>query len=202
MALMISDNGGGDFELCPADVHDARCWLVCDLGLQEGGQWGPKAKIQIGWEIPGARMKDGRCFSVFERYTASLSERSQLRPMLEAWRGRPFTPDELKGFNVGQLLDKCCQVLVQHRAYKGRDGKERKAANVTAVMPIKGRTLPPMENTPILFDLAKPDNLNDLPDWLRKRINIPDGTFANGPPPHSDDDVPTFDDDIDDIPPF
>jgi hypothetical protein len=43
-------------------------------------------------------------FLVSKRYTLILNEKGNLRPMLEAWRGRKFAPQELKGFDLERLL--------------------------------------------------------------------------------------------------
>lgn len=77
-------------------------------------------------------MDDGKPFIVQKRYTASLHEKSKLRPELESWRGRAFTEDELKEFDLEKLLGANCLLNVAHVV---KDGKTY--ANVTAVMPLK-----------------------------------------------------------------
>ena len=37
-------------------------------------------------------------------YTLSLGERSNLRKMLESWRSRAFTPEELQGFDLEKVF--------------------------------------------------------------------------------------------------
>lgn len=68
---------------------------------------------------------------VVQRYTLSLHEKSKLRPMLEAWRGRKFTNEELEGFDLERLLGANCQVQVCHNI--SSDGQVY--ANVQAVVP-------------------------------------------------------------------
>lgn len=74
-------------------------------------------------------MEDGRPFTVRKIYTASLHEKSNLHKDLKAWRGRPFTAEELAGFDLEKVLGAPCQVLVQHTE---KDGSVW--ANVAAVM--------------------------------------------------------------------
>lgn len=118
---------GGDFKPAPEGLWDAVCVDVHDLGMKET-QWGDKRKLRISWEI-AAKMDDGRPFVVNKLYTASLHEKSTLYKDLKAWRGRPFTAEELRQFDVEKVLHAPCKVLVQH---DDRDGQTY--ANVNTVL--------------------------------------------------------------------
>ena len=119
--------GTGDFVPAPEGLHLAVCVDVVDLGQQET-PWGGRHKVLLVWEI-AAHMEDGRPYIVRKRYTSSLHEKSNLNHDLKAWRGRPFTPDELAGFDIEKVLGVSCQVLIQHAVKEGMT-----YANVTAVM--------------------------------------------------------------------
>src|SRR5687767_15519142 len=101
MATYASDTGGGkDFDPVPEGSHLAVCDMFVDLGLQDS-RFGAKHKIYLRWQIPALRVefeRDGQQvnapMSIGATYTLSLSEKSNLRPMLQAWRGRAFTPEE------------------------------------------------------------------------------------------------------------
>src|SRR5208337_1405024 len=76
-----------------------------------------------------------------KRYTLSLHEKAALRKDLESWRGRTFTEEELKGFDVENVLDVPCLLNVIHNGTSGTV-----YANVSGIMklpksmqPIKGR---------------------------------------------------------------
>lgn len=177
MAIMASDKGGKDFKKVPPGAHFAICNMVVDCGLQEGYGGKPQHKVYLRWEVPDERVsyeKDGRqvegpC-SLGSMYTLSLSEKATLRKTLENWRGRAFTAEELKGFDITQVLGKCCQVMVTH----SEDGKY---ANVTGVMGIskdqkvRASTAQP-ENRPIAFSLDDYDEraFQALPNWLKEKI--------------------------------
>ena len=75
---------------------------------------------------------DGRLYMVTKKYTASLNEKATLRGDLEAWRGKKFTKQELRGFDIEQLVGVNCQLQVVHTTLD--DG--RTFANVKAVVPI------------------------------------------------------------------
>lgn len=152
MSLTISSDGGGNFELTPAGTHVATCYRIIDLGTQKG-EWKGKEKNQpkvlIAWELAHEKMSDGRPFCISKRYTASLSEKSNLRKDLQAWRGRAFTDDELAAFNIAKLLGVPCQLGVAHVT---KDGKTY--ANITAILGVsKGTTVPPLVNEKVHFDL-------------------------------------------------
>jgi hypothetical protein len=71
-----------------------------------------------------------RPYMVMATFTNSLHEKSRLRPMLEAWRGRKFTNEELDGFDLEKLIGANCQVQVIHAITdKGT------YANIQAVVP-------------------------------------------------------------------
>jgi hypothetical protein len=90
-------------------------------------------KVDVVWQLTETR-DDGKRHLVFKRYTLSLNEKASLRHDLESWRGKPFTFEELAGFDVEKLIGANCLVNVQHKV-----GTERTFANVVSVMPlIKG----------------------------------------------------------------
>jgi hypothetical protein len=200
MNMLVSDNGGGGtFEQAPVGAHVARCIKLIDIGTHHGEYEGvPNVRHQIivGWELPGELIQTGdyagQPFTVSEFYTLSLSEKSKLRPMLESWRGKPFTEDELRGFDLANLLGKPCMIQV------GRNKKDR--AKVQAVMSLpKGMAVPDQFNESVYFDLSKFDDelFANLSDGIRGLIEKSDEWAArNGTPatPRAaamqDDDIP------------
>ncbi len=160
MSLTVKNEG--DYTPCPAGNHAAICYAVIDLGTQHQDQfvWEGKSieasdrpQILIMWEIAGERIEiDGvdKPASISKFYNAFWGERASLRIHLEAWRGRPFTGDEIDAFNVGNLLGKPCMVNVIHT-----DKGKAKVAGIAAWP--KGMTTPTPENEPLLFDLENHD---------------------------------------------
>jgi hypothetical protein len=177
MPIMAKETGGKDFKKVPPGAHFAICNMVVDCGLQEGFNGKPQHKIYIRWEVPDERVsyeKDGKeiegpC-SIGSLYTLSLSEKANLRKVLENWRGKAFTPQELQGFDITNVLGKCCQIMVTH----SDDGKY---ANVTGVMGISKDQKPRAtdakpENKPLAYSLDdhSPATFNALPNWLQEKI--------------------------------
>lgn len=170
MAL-IAKKTEGDFELTPAGTFAARCVWVIDLGTQKtsfNGQDKYQHKALFGFELPDELMKDGRPFFVSGQYTLSLSEKANLRGMLEAWRGQQFTEEEAAGFDVMNVLGKSCMLSVIHNQ-KG----DKTYANIASVAkPPKGMTVPPQVNPSVSFSLAEFDQktFDNLPEWVRNKI--------------------------------
>jgi hypothetical protein len=205
MAILAKDTGGKDFKKVPPGAHFAICNMVVDCGLQEGFGGKPQHKVYLRWEVPDERVsyeKDGRqvegpC-ALGSMYTLSLSEKATLRKTLENWRGKAFTADELKGFDIAQVLGKCCQIMVTH----SEDGKY---ANVTGVMGIsrdqKARSVDAKpENKPVAFSLDEYDErtFQTLPNWLKEKIE--NRLAAPTEPPPSSGNTGRDDDLDDDIP--
>lgn len=167
-----ADNGGGDFQAAPVGTHPARCIRVLDLGTQRGeyqGQATIRRQVIVAWELPTELMEDGnnagKPFIVSKFYTASLSEKANLRKDLENWRGRTFTAAELEGFESRNILEKPCLVTVIHN----QKGKAR-VSGVTALP--KGFQIPSQVNPTVYFSLDEFDQktFDALSDGIKKII--------------------------------
>jgi len=115
MSFVVQDNDKVR-ELCPAGSYSAVCVDVVDLGNVQTtykGQIRTQHKCRIVFEI-GEYRKDGSPFYVGERFTASLGEKAALRGFLEGWRGKAFTPEELKGFDLEMLIGAPAIIMVVH----------------------------------------------------------------------------------------
>lgn len=171
MTLTVKQAQDGDFETTPAGTYIARCYQVVDLGTQEEEYLGETKflqKIRITWELlDEPKMKDGRPFAISKEYTASLSEKSNLYKDLVAWRGKPFTADELLGFEISKLLGAYCQIQVMHKTSKSSG---REYAIVNTIMGTKDR--PKAVNENVLFDISAPDMkvFDNFSEFLKNKI--------------------------------
>ena len=168
MSFIAKDSGGGDFKKVPPGAYIGRCYSLIDLGTQETtGQYGTKMqhKIRIGWELFGEDEQgnpltvdvDGKTMpmTISKSYTVSLHEKSGLRKDLAAWRGRDFSDEEAKAFDVSKLLGAYCMVNATQSETNGKT-----YTNVAGLTPLPGalknaKPAPVHEN--ILFDLDNPD---------------------------------------------
>jgi hypothetical protein len=135
MAIIASSNGDKSFTPCPAGVHQAVAVDVVDLGLLEvtfGGQTKQQHKVAVVFITDEVNPENGKPFMIQQRYTLSLNEKSNLRRDLQNWRGKPFTADELAGFDLERLIGVNAQINVVH--IQKPDG--RVFANIGAIMPL------------------------------------------------------------------
>lgn len=172
--MKLTDTGGKEFEQAPTGNHIGRCIGMIDIGTQQGEYLGKTTharKIVLRFELPNELISEGdfagKPFVVSKFYTASLSEKANLRKDLEAWRGKPFTPDELMGFESKNLLDKPCMVNVT-RSEKGK-------AKISGVTPMpKGLTAPGRVNDLLYFSLEsneyRPEVYEALSDYWKGEI--------------------------------
>jgi hypothetical protein len=96
-------------------------------------------KVMLGWEIHGSdemgeplKMKDGRPFAIFKNYTLSWSEKANLRLDLQSWRGRQFSQEEMRRFDLKNVLGAWCMLNIIDRV--GNDGKTY--TNVNGITPV------------------------------------------------------------------
>ncbi len=174
MGRTATSAGGGDFEQCPAGTHMARCVRLIDLGTQKN-EWPPgsgkiklKSQIFIGFETPDEMLetdKGMQPFVVGRFLTNSLAETSNMRPLLEGWRGRAFTDAELEGFDLGVLLGLPCLITVIHDA----KGKAR-ISSISKLM--KGQECPKPHNALTSYWIEEHDQkvFDTLPEGIRKII--------------------------------
>lgn len=175
MSTYASDTGGGkDFDPVPEGSHFAVCDTFVDLGMQDS-RFGAKHKIYLRWQIPSKRVsyeKDGQKIeapmAIGGTYTLSLSEKSNLRPMLQSWRGRAFTPEELKKFDVTSVVGKPCMITVTHAPRT--EGGVYANIGVVAKLP-DGVPAPVMEGETLIYDADNTDTWDKLRPWMKEKIN-------------------------------
>lgn len=180
MSLIISNTGGGNFEPrkpIEAGAHAAICDMVVDLGVQPspGGQFAPKRTVVLRFQIPSIRVeitRDGETKdlpAVISRTVGlSLNEKSTLYALLTAWRGKSFTPDELKKFDLGKVAGKPAFINVTHATKN-----DRTYANLTSIMPMpKGMPAPVLEGEALVYSTDAPDPaiFDKLPEWMQDKI--------------------------------
>jgi hypothetical protein len=182
MGLTVSYSPNSAFRKVPPGVWAARCVGVVDLGTQEvefSGEKKLQHKLQLTWEVFGEDEagvaltieQDGKevPLQISKRYTLSLNEKAALRKDLAAWRGRDFTPEELKAFDISKLLGVLCLLNVQHN--EAPNGKTY--ANVASITPLPKGMPKPASATPLVsFDLGDFDGevFEALPEYVQDVI--------------------------------
>jgi len=203
MSLTVNagNGGGGDFENCPSGSFAARCYQIIDLGHQTF-EWKGEAKVapkvRITWEL-NEMMSDGRPFSISREYTASIGDKANLRKDLEAWRGRPFSAEELRNFSLENVLGAPCLLGIVHKPSKDNS---KVYANVGSIMALpKGMPSPELVNPAVKFDIGTFDQkvFDGLSSYVQKKIlmskeleenGIPQNTSSHDEPVIEDETVP------------
>ena len=179
MSYIVKDSGGGkDFAPVPTGMHHAVCYALIDIGTQpKFGNFPSRRKSLFIWEIPSERIdveRDGKKVNlpraISEKFTTSLNEKGNLRPMLESWRGKSFTAEELAGFDMSTVVGANCFLNVIHKNGKGEKAN-RVYANVASINPLpKGTAKLKPENPPIVFNMdsftGRVTIPTSIPEWI------------------------------------
>lgn len=172
--MSLIATAGGSSHVAPIEegTYPALCYLLCDLGSQYNETFKNKAhKCVIGWEIVGEYIEingERQPRTMFNTYTMSLNEKSKLRKDLIPWRGRDFTDEELRAFNLRSIVGAPCLLQVIHREKNGKT-----YANIAGIVKLpKYMDKPTPELDPVVYDID--DNLISdveyLPEWIAKQI--------------------------------
>ena len=180
--MLISESSTErSYRLVPAGTHMAICYGIVDLGTQAYSYQGEQKQARqcrVLWELHGEdadgqplTLEDGWPLSLSQRYTLSLAEKAKLRKTLISWRGREFTSQELKGFDLRTIIGAPCMLTVTH-AVKG----DKTFANVDAVTAVpaalKKLGLPELVNKKTYFSFGyfEQHEFDALTDGLKKII--------------------------------
>ena len=218
MSLIAKDSGESSFTPVPPGMHLARCYRVVDLGTQKSeyqGQIKYLQKVMIQFEVHGEDdsgkplvTAKGEPMSISKNYTLSLAEKATMRKDLQTWRGRDFTPEELRGFELKNVLGVWAMISVAKSI--GNNGKEY--TNIMSVnsvpVSIKKAGLPNGVNPTAMFAISDPDMdlFETFSNGLRDKIkSSPEWQARDGGQPAQREHRPAgqgsgFDDMDDDIP--
>jgi hypothetical protein len=179
MAITATSSGSTTHEPIPAGTYLARCYSMVQIGTIEDEFQGQKKlmnKVRITWELPTEMKvfnpeKGEQPQAISKEFTLSMHEKSTLRAFLTAWRGKGFTEEEARKFDVTKLLGVPCMLSIIHEPGKKDPSKiYDKIAGVSTVM--KGVEMPPQINPSFEFTLEvfDQDKFDKLPDFLKEKI--------------------------------
>ena len=183
-----------------AGLHPAVAIGVYDIGHRMDIRFGKvKHEYVFVFELPAAEplVIDGETLprTLSTTLTASMGSKSNLRPLLEGWRGKAFTEEEANGYDITRILGAKAQVNVVHVE---RNGKTY--ANIKNVLPApKGSTFA-ASTKPVAWSVTSLDSAAeleqlDIPPWVKKKIEDSDEYKALKGGGGSQPDAPTASDD-------
>lgn len=172
MSMMVRSEGNSEIKQLEPGVYTGIATAIIDLGIQENMTYGKQQrKAIIVWNVVGETVKvnDEELPRVISKeYTMSLGEKSTLRKDLEAWRGRPFTTEELQGFDLKNILNVPCQLQINQQEKNGKT-----YTNIAAIISIpKGMSVAPVDNVYIFdtYDLTTWENYDKIANWIKEKI--------------------------------
>jgi len=166
-----------NFEPIPAGSYAARCYSMIEMGTnQETYQGLDKMvnKVRITWELPTETQvfkeeKGPEPRIISKDFSLSMHEKANLRGFLESWRGKSFTDNEAKSFDVTTLLGVPCLLSITHKT--ATNGNTYANISSVSLLP-KGMECPEMvnERQELSFDNFKKELFESLPDFIKEKI--------------------------------
>lgn len=192
MSVYASSNPT-DYKPIDSGTYVARCFSMVHIGTIEQefqGESKDVNKVRITWELPTETkvFKEGeepKILTIGKEFTLSLHEKSNLRKFLESWRGKGFTEEEAKKFDITKLLGVPCMLSIIHKTSK--QGKLYAEISSVSTLP-KSLTCPGQINPNFEFSLENFDQkkFDSLPDWLKDKIKTSKEYRELTDPAHSD----------------
>ena len=170
-------NEGTNYEPIPAGNYVARCYQMIQIGtVNENimGEIKTMNKVRISWELPTElkvfkEEKGEQPCSISKEFTLSLHEKANLRKFLAGWRGKDFTEEQAKSFDITVLVGKECMLNIIHRTSK--QGKTFAEISSISTLP-KGLKCPPQINPSFIlsYDNFDEEKFNSLPDFIKDKM--------------------------------
>ncbi|GAA4299610.1 phage replication initiation protein, NGO0469 family [Nibribacter koreensis] len=177
MAIIATSNGSKSYTPVEAGNYVARCYSMVHIGTRLENILGTEKelnKVRLSFELPTElkvfKEEDGeQPYLVSKEYTLSMHEKSTLRKDLESWRGKAFTEEEAKSFDITKLLGVPCMLNIIHK--QSKSGNPYAVISAISTMP-KGLTCDPQINPTFEFSVAEFDiqKFAMLPEFLQEAV--------------------------------
>lgn len=175
--MKLTATSGEPRELIPPGNYKGILIGICDIGTQDGGEFGPKRQLVLTWELH--RKGLDRPYQISRFYTASFNVKAGFRKDVEAMTGRTFKDGE--EIELDSLLEHPARIQIAHG--KRKDGSPRD--EIKSLMPLDEDERPPIPvGNSYFFEITEPliDIPSAVPKFLRERIEkAPEYTGHAGP---------------------
>lgn len=166
-------------ELIPAGNYIARCFQLIQIGTVTDtimGRTTTASKVRIGWELPEElkvfdEARGPQPLMISAEYTLSTGQKANLRKMLASWRGKDFTEEEAKYFDVAKLIGATCMLNVIHVA--GKQDPSKMYEKIAGVTPLPKSVKCPDAINPqfvLSYDEWDIEKFNQLPTFITDRM--------------------------------
>lgn len=169
--------------LIEADTYIARCYAMIELGTSVqknfNGDNEQQTRILIGWELPGELRDEGsdkeRPFTKSKIYNFTMGKKSNLRKMVEGWRGEALSDDAARDFDLSVLLGKACLLSIIHKV----SGKGNTYADISTISKVPKDLVdkvpsPMMSRIDFTFGEFDARTFDALPEYIQDEIRKSD----------------------------
>jgi hypothetical protein len=183
-SLLVSEGDGGSrAPLIEAGTYLGICYGIIHVGNSPdtyNGETYMKNRLRLLFEIPSEthvfdeeRGAEPRVMS--KEFTFVISDNSHLKKDLQSWRGKPFTPEELKGFNIFNVIGAPCMLSISVKTSKKSNREYNLINGISKVM--KGLDVPNLHQELLMchYDYKQPEFhfsavWDKLPKYIRAEI--------------------------------
>ena len=188
MAITATSSGNSqNFEVLEAGSYPARCYSMVHIGTVEENIMGALKrlnKVRVTWELPTELVvfneeKGEQPRVISKEFTLSLHEKATLRAFLKNWRGKDFTEEEAKEFDVTKLISAPCMLNITHKKSKDRKKTYLEIGSVSRLP--KGMECPTQISESFIFDYDENfdlQKLEGLPDFIKDKVKKSDEFMA------------------------
>lgn len=174
---IYAENTATNYKPMEAGVYPARCYSMIQIGTVTENILGEEKslhKVRLTFEFPTElhvfKEENGeQPYVISKEFTLSMHEKATLRKFLESWRGKAFTEEQAKKFDITVLLGVQCMINVIHKAAKNGNTY----AEIGSVSPLpKGMICPEPINKQVVlsYDSFDEQVFESLPDFLKDKI--------------------------------
>lgn len=136
-AVVVRASAGGDFTPVSSDLHNAVCAEIIEVN-QVQTPFGVQDQLKFVFQVEEMdnakppRRKEVR--ATHNKVLGSATKPSNLRKMLESWRGKQFTPDEIAdGIDIMKVVGQ--PLRIQTMQTVSTNNPDRKYAKIMAYLP-------------------------------------------------------------------
>lgn len=168
-------------ELIPEGSYQAIIYSILEMGTQVNPMYQTESqKIRVTYELPTElkvfKEENGeQPLVISQEYTLSISEKANLRKVIEACDKTAFKPNEEDGlvsdeYDVNKLIGKNCLITIKHKVKSKGDGSYQIVENVT-MLPKGMLPKNQINETKVLeFDNWNEELFQSLPQFLKDKI--------------------------------
>lgn len=180
MAITATSSGNTqNFEILEAGSYPARCYSMVHIGTIEENILGTVKKlnkVRVTWELPTEMVvfneeKGEQPRVISKEFTLSLHEKATLRAFLKNWRGKDFTEEEARSFDVTKLIGAPCMLNITHK--KSKDGQKTYLEIGSVSRLPKGMECPPQVQESFIFDYDENfilEKVESLPEFIKEKV--------------------------------